>query len=653
MASSINGATIKVEGSPDIKYYITYKPSRSSNSSVDYDFTIKTYLLGGSSSWIGSGYKLTLYLTINGVQGSVVLKENSEVWSGGSSSGTLKSTKTLSLTCTSTVGNDNQAVTFQVVNKGNLNGTAGEIKTTDYYVTSPVLLYTDCTAPTTFTASSNNFESEVVLKWSGANEGTNNSIARYYIQYAVSSNNSDWEDWTKLKSIESTSTSGEYTADMSDEVSRGYYVKFRIRTEGSAGSSYYSDYKTSSSIRRNPYTKCTAPTSFTMKSDMDSTSMFDIKVVLTWSGATSGSNNAINAYLIQYRTSNDASTWEDWSDLKTIATTKTSGNITVNLSSLVTRKHYVQFRVRTQGQAGSSYYSGWKYYQTSLRRNPYTKCIAPEVVMVSSESDVSGEKYPTVFNSTITIMWDGAKAGENNPIKRYYIEYCTSSDGSIWSNWEGLQSSNLTPVGTKSTTIDVSDKVERGQYIKIQIRTEGEAGSSYYSDYTIANLIRRNSIPVVPKSFEVAFPISLEYSKGDSIKLIWKASTDKDDNLKYYQLQSRITTNGVWGGWTNLDLQISSSSTLYQIYSTADLFNNISNNERVQFRIRAYDNFGEVSSYVTSSVVTRYDMTGVAIGINGKWVNCQLLVGTNASWVEQVVSAGIDNSWVDADGVST
>lgn len=639
MASSINGANIGVKGSPDIYYNVTYKASRPSNSKAKYDFTIKTKIGDHSTSWIGVGYVLTLYITVGGVQQSVVLKDYNESWT---TKGVVMSTKTVSVTCPSTTANTNQTVTFQVVNKSSaFDGSAGEIKTTNYYVTSPALLYTACTAPTTFTASSNNFESNVVLNWSGAKAGTNNSIKYYYIQYAVSSDNSTWGNWIGLKSVASTSTSGSYPVDMSSKVSRGYYVKFRIRTEGSAGSSYYSDYKASSSIRRNPYTKCTQPKTFTVTSDMSSTSQFDIKVTLAWSGATSGSNNAISSYLIRYRTSSDTSfSGSSWKDLKTIASTKTSGSITVDLSSLVTRKHYVQFAIRTQGKAGSSYYSIFTYANStnasgakSFQRNPYTKCTAPTNVTITSEADTGGTKYNNVFNSSITISWSAGKAGENNAIKRYYIEYCTLSNNSTWSSWTILQSSDLTPVGTSSTIVDVSSMINRGVYMKIRIRTEGvittkgaDGGYLYYSEFVESASIRRNSIPVAPTTFNISSPTSLEYSKGDNIVLAWNNSADSDSNVKYYQLQARITTEGTWGAWATINNTVGKSTLSYTIAPTLNLYTQVANDEQIQFRIRAYDNFGEVSSYKTSSVVTRYDMTGVAIGINDKWVNCQVFV---------------------------
>lgn len=650
MASSINGANIGVVGSPDIYYNVTYKASRPSNSTAKYDFTIKTKIGDHETSWLGTGYVLTLYITVGGVQQSVVLKTYGESWT---TQGVVMSTKTVSVTCPSTTANTNQTVTFQVVNKSSaFDGSAGEIKTTNYYVTSPALLYTACTAPTTFTASSNNFESNVVLSWSGAKAGTNNSIKYYYIQYAVSSNNSTWGNWTGLKSVALTSTSGSYTANMSSVVSRGYYVKFRIRTEGSAGSSYYSGYKTSGSIRRNPYTQCTAPTSFTMTSDMSSTSQFDIKVTLAWSGATSGSNNAINSYLIRYRTSADKSTWSAWKDLKTIATTKTSGSIMLDLSSLVTRTHYIEFAIKTQGNAGSSYYSPWKFYQTSLQRNPYTKCTAPTSVTITSEADINGAKYNNIFNSSITIAWSAGGAGENNAIKRYCIEYCTSSNDSTWGSWDILQSSDLTPVGTSSTTVDVSSKINRGAYMKIRIRTEGvkmDRGANgeyiYYSNFIESASIKRNSVPNAPTTFTISSHPTLEFSKGEAIKLQWDKPIDIDDNIFRYRIQyaigskNNISNNIINNSWSNLATIDNKNTLEWTISAINSLFEQTENYQSddskslIQFRIQVVDVFqeynnGNNSYYTYSPIVTRYDMTGIAIGIDGKWVNCQLFVGT-------------------------
>ena len=51
---------------------------------------------------------------------------------------------------------------------------------------------------------------------------------------------------------------------MSDYIKRKHYVQFAIRTLGSAGSGYYSDWEFSSTLRRKYFTKCIAPTSFAL-----------------------------------------------------------------------------------------------------------------------------------------------------------------------------------------------------------------------------------------------------------------------------------------------------------------------------------------------------------------------------------------------------
>ena len=165
-------------------------------------------------------------------------------------------------------------------------------------------LKTKCAAPTTFTVSPDNFETSVTFTWSGASGGVGNAIASYYIQYAVSSNNSTWGEWTGLTTISLASSSGNDTYDMSSKVNRGNYVKFRIRTQPS-DANYNSDYKESGSIRRQAYTKCAAPTVFTVASDN-----FDTEITLNWSGASGGTSNGVSAYEIQYAVSSNGSSWE-------------------------------------------------------------------------------------------------------------------------------------------------------------------------------------------------------------------------------------------------------------------------------------------------------------------------------------------------------
>lgn len=99
--------------------------------------------------------------------------------------------------------------------------------------------YTACTAPTSFVVSPVVFDADVLLSWSGATDGANNSITGYEIEYATSLDGSAWSGWGVLKTVTGTSTEDVPGID------RGQYVKYRIRTQGSAGDLYFSDWKES------------------------------------------------------------------------------------------------------------------------------------------------------------------------------------------------------------------------------------------------------------------------------------------------------------------------------------------------------------------------------------------------------------------------
>jgi hypothetical protein len=187
--------------------------------------------------------------------------------------------------------------------------------------------------------------------------------------------------------------------------------------------------------------------------------------------------------------------------------------------------------------------------------------------------------------------------------------------------------------------------------VKFRIRTQGTAGSSYYSGYVESPSIKRNSIPNNVSGLKFTSPKSSEYSYGDMIQLSWDSVVGVDNTANNYEISVKYTENDVEGSWQILYSTINNSSTGYRLMKGDTVYEAISNNEKVKFRVRLRDVFGEWSSYSESTEITRYDITGVTIGINGKWVNCQIYYAQNGSWVEQSVSAGVNNAWVDADGV--
>lgn len=247
--ADINGITLQAGSSPTVYYTITYTKSRPNNSQMTYNFTISA-ALGSSGSFIHNGYALLCTMTVNGSSSQVRIKAaDGDNWDG-----TTPRLRYVSVTCASTTGNATQPVTFKVVSDGRLPLSSGVITNSSYTVLSSPLLTTACGAPTSCTVSPTLAEGDVTLSWSGASGGINNTISSYEIQYSDSADNITWGAWTALTTVTTTASSG--SVSVAPPSTRGNYRRFRVRTRGTAGASYYSSWKVSTnSVRRNTVPK--------------------------------------------------------------------------------------------------------------------------------------------------------------------------------------------------------------------------------------------------------------------------------------------------------------------------------------------------------------------------------------------------------------
>ena len=542
--------------------------------------------------------------------------------------------------------------------------------------------YTKCEPPVDIIVTDTNPDStstfEIALAWSGAKSGVLNTISSYCIWYATSSNNSTWNSWKELTLVSSTTTSGNKSFDMTATVNRGEYVKFRIQVQGSAGSSFYSDYKETSSIRRNPYTNCSAPTSFQIISDrLDSSKTynepFETKVTLKWQGAISGASNTISGYDIYCAINESTNSNLEWNYqlLTSVASTKTEGTQELNMISLVKsinatlnngttkvltkvpRTYYVRFQIVTKGSANSLYYSDKKtatYVQSNggttfeIRRNPYTVCLAPSTITLKSEQGLNGNIYNDVFESQILVDWSGASSGkddgiENNPIKGYTIDYRISDDNQQWGNW--ITDSTLAMTGTSCDNCEIkvaTKQTQRGQYVQFRIKTLGIA-NGFDSDYAYSTTMRKNSIPSNISSINA----NLEYSYDDGLVVSWSKPNDIDNNIYKYEVVIYQNANDEY--IEILTTEVTEEKIDFNI-NNYEAYKRVKNNQQVQFAVKPIDVFGvSANEYKESSVITRYDDTGVCIGINGQWIPCQFYVCIDGQWVEQTVSAGVNSGW--------
>lgn len=281
-------------------------------------------------------------------------------------------------------------------------------------------------------------------------------------------------------------------------------------------------------------TACGAPTSCSV-----SPILAEGIVTLSWSGASSGINNTISSYEIQYSDSTDNLTWGAWTALITVTTTATSGSVSVDPPS--TRGNYRRFQVRTRGTAGASYYSGWKVSTNSVRRNtapsPATSAVA----------------YPAAYsNETITLTWSGASGG-TSPVKGYQIASRTSLDNSTWSAWNVL---TILILSASSGSYNPAVSSMPGTYTQFGIWT-----IDTFDVYSVEKISNSIYCDVTACGAPTVCSVSAALAEGN-VTLSWSGAANGAGNaITSYEIQySDSPDNSSWGDWTALTT-VSTSAT--------------------------------------------------------------------------------------------
>lgn len=323
--------------------------------------------------------------------------------------------------------------------------------------------------PATVTVSPATYSDETItLTWSGASGGTS-AIKGYMIASRTSTDNSTWTAWTGLTSLTLAASGGSYNPTVSR--TPGTYTQFGVWTIDVLD--VYSSETISNSIFCN-ITACSAPNSFAV-----SPSIAEGTATLSWSGATGGAGNAITGYEIEYRDSTDNSTWGAWEALGIIGSSATNGNLTTSPPGI--RGNYRQFRIRTQGSAGASYYSDWVLTSNTLRKN-----VLPTPPTVFTAAPVIYE------TSNITLTWSGTVQG-TTVIKQYVIQRATSTDGTNWTAYETL----VTIVSSATSgTYSTNASQVAGTYTRYRISVTDELDA--ISAYVTSNTVKKNSPPTAP-----------------------------------------------------------------------------------------------------------------------------------------------------------
>lgn len=514
---------------------------------------------GESSAYASSGEKATLEWsgatagTNNDIVGYAIYRNGSLYVDG------LENTvNSYEVDANSTIGS---GYTYSVVAVGEYSNSAESAKVTIYTYGSP-------DAPNAISVSNSNPEanSSVTLSWRGAAAGSYNSIAGYEVYRSTSA----YGTYSLIETISSTETSGSCIVVAPSAFGDSYYYK--VATIGERASSAQSEKY--AVITTKSYSACTAPTTFKLSTTISTGS----NSTLSWSGAKSGTNNAIVQYEIQYSESSDGSNYGNWITLTTTSET----SISVSPPQFAGR--YYRYRIRTQGDAGVDYYSDWVISSNTLFRN-YTACTAPTKLSLSSSISIED----------VTLSWSGASGGDGNNIVNYEIQRCESTNGTSWSAWIALAESDSSP-------ILVSPPNEAGSYFKYRVRARGTAGETFYSPWTESTDTLQRDLTAcgAPTSCKLSATIS-----STNVTLSWSGATNGDGTEIFgYEVQRCESSDGAsWGSWAALTTTVNESISVAPPSTAGNYY---------KYRVRACCSAGEeyYSDWTESSNTLRSEHAG-------------------------------------------
>lgn len=246
------------------------------------------------------------------------------------------------------------------------------------------------------------------VSWSNVSAGTNNGIKGYTVYLSTSSGGSAASGLSTT--VTSTATSGSYTFTTNNTTT--YYAAVKALSD--VDYTYDSPVKWSSGQAAYMYTKCGAPSSVTLSRTKGT-------VTITWSGASGGANNSISSYSIIRNTSASES---GATSVNSALSSTASNASTTNAPGAGT----FYYAVRTQGSAGSSWYSPYKW------SGAITVPSKPSVSVGAVITDTQMDTLRTWINTSgITDIADGAsvKASEGNT----YRNTLTAGASKIEASW--------------------------------------------------------------------------------------------------------------------------------------------------------------------------------------------------------------------------
>lgn len=440
---------------------------------------------------------------------------------------------------------------FQTSSSRSIRGEAGTTASCTITYTQA----TNCVAPTTISLSGTGVApgAKVQLSWSGATAGTNNAITGYQVYRATSSGG----NYSLLSTVSSTASSGSTTVTAPTTDGASYYYK--VVTLGSV-SGLHSGMSDESTPLTCSFASVNAPTTVKLASTNASPGA---GVLLSWSGAADGTNNAIKGYQV-YRA--DASGEYTALDSATVTTSATEGSVTVYAPTANMESYH--YKVMTLGtQSGSD--SALSTAFATLTCN-FATPSAPSRVRVNGASSAYAKP-----STAVTLEWSDAADGVNNPVTGYEVY----RNGSLFKS--GLSAS--------TNSLSVTSHVTAGNTYEYTVVAVGAyANSAHSAKVTVYSY----TDPKAPTSVSVQ---DANPHAGSRVLLSWSgAEAGGFNNIEGYIVYRATAANGQYARVYALDGTETSGSCYVTAPSTTG--------EKYYFRVEtagSYSTSGQSSVYAT------------------------------------------------------
>lgn len=277
-----------------------------------------------------------------------------------------------------------------------------------------------------------------------------------------------------------------------------------------SGSSYYDG-----SISYTNYTACGAPTSITASGIVTPSGTFTV----SWSGASSGTNNAISGYEIYWKVSPNGQepTTENFTRRAYIPSTSTSGSISITLSS-ATRGYKVVCGVVVRGIAGQKYFSEIKTGGL-VQVNQLPK--APTIVSTNTTA-VSASGTEVIFN---------VKAGSDKDGQKCALYYATSTTGTRTKFTSPLSKTLNAAATYYFYTYDGIEFSSDPAQISIALNTKpviNKIEGNTISTYTALN---SNGIAGYQKGYADTIQPKITANKSGTLKIMVEMSSSNDTTI--------------------------------------------------------------------------------------------------------------------------